>query len=126
MALQVYTLVTVLVDGALLTEESQVSVDRDSRAQEVATTAKGFAGFSPGAPITRIEVDNAVPSSDFELNPGKFFTTPGDLIPCEITLFAASRTLTSKGFVIKDTLRHGVNAEARISFSFVGEPADWQ
>ena len=49
MALQLYTLVGAYVDGALLAEEGTVSIDVDSRAQEVNTVVKGFAGLSPGA-----------------------------------------------------------------------------
>ena len=126
MALNLFTLATCLVNGLLLTMESQVTVDRDARAQEIETTALGFAGFSPGAPVVRIEVENAVPSLDFELNPGQFFLPQnGGLQIVELTVFAAGRTLTSKGMIIKDNFRHGVNSPARLGFSFVGQPADW-
>lgn len=126
MALEVYTLATVYVDGALLTEESSVTVDRDARMQEVNTVAKGFAGMSPGAPIIRIDIENGVPARDFELNPGKYFVNPADIQVVEVTIFAAGRSLTTRGFITKDNFRHAVNAEARLSMNFIGEPADWQ
>lgn len=125
MALEVYTLAVIYVDGALLTEESSVTVDRDGRMQEVNTVAKGFAGMSPGAPIVRIDVENGVPARDFELNPGSFFINPSDISIAEVTVFAGGRSLTTKGFILKDNFRHAVNAEARLSFNFIGEPADW-
>ncbi len=126
MALEIYTLAVAYLDGALLTEESGITVDRDARMQEVNTVAKGFAGMSPGSPIVRIDLENGVPARDFELNPGKFFINPGDIQIVELTIFAASRSLTTKGFILKDNFRHAVNTEARLSFNFIGEPADWK
>lgn len=124
MALEVYTLAIITIDGGLLTEEASVSVDRDSRAQEVSTVAKAFAGLSPGAGIMHVDVENGVPSSDFELNPGKYFAK--NLKVCEVVIYAAGRSLTFNAFIPKDTFRHGVNAEAKLSFHIVGEMADWE
>jgi len=126
MALEIYTLAVAYLDGALLTEESGITVDRDARMQEINTVAKGFAGMSPGSPIVRIDLENGVPARDFELNPGKFFINPGDIQIVQLTIFAASRSLTTNGFILKDNFHHAVNAEARLSFNFIGEPADWK
>ena len=123
MALEVYTVALCLVDGSLLTQEAQVTINRDSRAQEVNTVAKGFGGLSPGAAIMHIDVENAVPSSDFEINPGKYFVKFLKVV--EVTFFAAGRTLTAKGFIPKDDFRHGVNQESKLSFHIVSEIADW-
>jgi hypothetical protein len=123
MALQLYTLALVYVNGSLLAEEADVSVDRDARAQEVATVAKGFAGLSPGAAITKIDVTNAVPSAGFELNPGAFIK---QLAVVELTILAAGQTLTAKGFIPQDTFQHGVSKEASLRFAFIGEPVDWK
>ena len=126
MALQLYSIAVVLVNGSLLSEEVSVKVGRDARAQEVATVVKGFAGLSPGAAFTTIDCENGVPAFDFELNPGKFFAVGGGTLQVvELTVFAANRMLTVKGFITKDNFGHAVNSEAKISFSFVGEPGDW-
>lgn len=122
MALQLYTLVSCYVDGTLLAEEVSVSIDRNTRAQEVLTVAKGFAGLSPGAAMMMITIDNAVPSADFELNPGPRMKA---LAVVELTLFAANRTLTTKGFFIEDSLSHAVNSESKLNIKFAGEMADW-
>src|ERR1019366_2179867 len=105
MALQLSSLASVYINGKLLTEEASVGVDRDSKAQQVDTVAKGFAGMSPGAAQTMIEVDNGVPAADFELDPGAFIL---GLQVVEVTVFAAGRTLTVKGFIIKDNFNHAV------------------
>jgi hypothetical protein len=123
MALEIYSLALVEVQGLLLTEEADVSVDRDGRSQEQNTVAKQYAGESPGAGIMRIDVTNAVPSVDFELNPGKFFIGP--LVEVQIKIFAAGRTLTTKGFIISDNFRHGVNKEATLMFHARCQLVDW-
>jgi hypothetical protein len=122
MSLQLYSLCTVYVDGALLAEEVSVSIDRESRAQEVLTVAKGFAGMSPGAAMMMITIDNAVPAAGFELNAGPAMKGLGVK---ELTLAMAGQTLTSKGFFVKDATSHAVNSESKLNISFVGEFADW-
>lgn len=124
MALEVYTLALVTIDGSLLTEEASITIDRDSRAQEVSTVAKQFSGMSPGAGIMHIDVENGVPAADFELNPGKYFAK--FLKPVEIAIYAAGRRLVTQGFIPKDTFRHGVSAEAKVSFHATCQMADWE
>lgn len=122
MSTQLYTLCEVYWNGRKLAEEASVKLTRDSKAQPVVTVARGFAGMSPGAKDITISVENAVPAADFELNPGDYI---GELRVGEITLFAAGKTLSSKGFITKDDFSHAVNSEAKLSFEFMGEFADW-
>jgi hypothetical protein len=123
MALQLYTTAEIYVDGAKLTEEAQIAVNRKTNSQAVTTAAKGYAGESPGAPTTEITVTNAVPGADFELNPGPFMQ---QLKVKEFTFFAAGRTLTFKGFMIEDNFTHAVNTESKLEFRARGEFADWK
>lgn len=124
MALQLYALISVYVNGALLAEEATVRVRRDTRAQEVNTVAKGFAGLSPGAQKTMITVENAVPAAGLEFDPSQFLKS---LSVVELTLARPDgKTLTSKGFITSDDMSHSVNTESRLSFEFEGEPAVWQ
>jgi len=120
--LQKYTKATVYWNGTLLSEESSVTVKRVSGAQPVKTTAKGFAGMSPGAPMMTISIDSAVPAADFELNPGPVIENLED---GEITVFAGGRTLTSKGFITDDNFTHAVESQSKLSFEFTGQFADW-
>lgn len=121
--LQKYTQATVYIDGALLAEEAKVSVKRTTGSQSVVTVAKGYAGESPGAPMIEVTVESAVPSADFELNPGRFMT---GLESCELTIFAAGRTLTTKGFIIEDDFSHAANSQSQLSFTFRGPYQDWK
>lgn len=121
--LQLYTKAQVYVGGSLLSEEADVSVKRMTGAQVVKTVAKGFAGLSPGAPMLQVSISNAVPAVDFEYNPG---TNMLDLDVVEITVFAAGRTLTSKGFVTDDNFSHAVETQSKLAFEFTGQFADWE
>lgn len=121
--LQLYTKASVYVDGSLLSEEADVTLKRMTGAQVVKTVAKGFSGLSPGAPMLQISVTNAVPSTDFEYNPGQDMS---DLNVKEVTIFAAGRTLTSKGFVTDDNFSHAVETQSKLSFDFTGQFADWE
>lgn len=120
--LQLYTLASVYVDGRLLTEEGSVQVKRMTNSQPVTTVAKGYAGESPGAATIEITVDNAVPSRDFELNPDAYMAT---LKSAEITLFAAGKTLTVKGYIVEDTFSHSTNNPSGLSFTFRGPFESW-
>lgn len=122
MDLSLYTLGTFLVQGSVLTEETSVRCRRASGAQIVKTVHKGMAGVSPGAPMISIDADNAVPNSGFEYDPGDAIQ---GLDIVEGTLFAASRTLTTKGFILDDSFGHSVENPSNLQFSFVGPMELW-
>ena len=121
--LQLYTLAYVLVDGAILTEEGSVQVNRATNSQAVNTVAKGYSGESPGAASVEIQVTSAVPSADFEMNPGKFMKS---LKEVEIGVLAAGKQLTARGFIISDSFKHSVNNESSLDFTFRGSFTDWE
>ena len=122
--LQIYSLVYATVNGALLTEESSVEATRTTGSKAVKTTAKGYAGESPGAQMVEIHVTNAVPSADFEFNPGPFMAS---LQKVEVGLVGpAGKQLKASGFIVQDTLKHSVDNESTIDFQFRGQFADWE
>ncbi len=120
---QLYTLAYVTADSKLLTEEGSVTVHRSANAQQVATVAKGFAGLSPGAPTIQIQVKNAVPAADFELNAGSFIQS---LKTVEIGVIVAGKQLVAKGFIIEDSFQHSVNSESAYDFTFIGGFQDYE
>jgi hypothetical protein len=120
---QLYTVAYIYINGSLLAEEASLNVDRVTNSQEVLTVAKGYAGESPGAAMTQVSVDNAVPSADFEFNPGNFM---GAMQPVEITVFAANNKLTFTGFIISDNFSHAVNSASKLSFSARGSFANFE
>jgi hypothetical protein len=123
MSTQIYTLVEPYLDGAKLTEATTVKIDVTSKAQIQETIARGFAGVSPGAKMITVTIDSAVPSADFEYDPT---TDLSELRVKELTLFAAGRSLSSKGFVIDYSLQGSVNSPSSLSLTFIGEFAKWE
>ena len=123
MSTQLYSLCEVYLNGSKLAEEASVKLTRDSKAQQVDTVARGFAGLSPGAKMMSITVDNAVPAAAFEVDPSRYI---GTLEVVELTLYAAGKTLTTKGFIISDNFSHAVNSASSLSFDFIGDFANWE
>ena len=122
MATDLYAQATVLINGTVIAENTSVKITRDSKANVVETLGKGFAGVSVGAKMITVSVDNAVPSADFEFDPGKYIA---ELRVAELTIFVSNRTLTTKGFFLSDDFQSAVNSPSSLSFSFVGEYASW-
>jgi hypothetical protein len=111
------------VEGALLTEEASVQVTRATNSQAVNTVAKGYAGESPGASSIEIQVTNAVPAADFELNAGRFMASMKSV---EIGVVAAGKQLKAVGFIIHDSFKHSVNSESNYDFTFRGGFQDFE
>ncbi len=121
--LQIYSSANIYVDGNLLAQEISITVRRSTNSNPVSTVVGGYSGESPGAATVEIDVDNAVPSSDFELNPGAYMNNLG---VAEIAIFAAGKTLVVKGFIVEDSFTHGVANAAGLSFKFRGKyDGDW-
>ncbi len=119
---QLYSLIYATINGKLLTEHLSVQVRRMTDAQIVKTVAKGFAGLSPGSLMCTIDIKNAIPSLDFELDPGPFMRA---LESVEIGLQLASRIAVSKGFIIEDSFSHAVDSPSGLEFKFVGSFPDF-
>lgn len=121
--LNLYTLIYAAVDGALLVEETGVDMQRMTNAQIIHTVAKGFSGVSPGAKECTIQVENAVPSKDFELDPGPYMKGLKNTV---ITLQGpGGRQATSNGFILEDSVKHSTGAVSALSFKFHGTFPDW-
>lgn len=113
MTTQLYSLIYASVDGLLLTEEASITITKNAGLNPVFTVAKGFAGMSQGAPTVEIDVDNAVPSADFEFNPDAKMLE-GQTV--EIGILMAGRQTVVTGFITSATYSHSVNAESKMSF----------
>jgi hypothetical protein len=101
--------------GGLLAEEQEIDITRSTQSQAIETVLKGYAGESPGAPMQEVDIINAIPAGGFEFDAGANMIA---LIPVNIQLLGpGGKTNRGTGFVIKDTIRHGVNQAARYSFT---------
>jgi len=125
--LQQYAIAAIYVNGKLLAEEASVTISRDTKAQVVETVAKGFAGVSPGAAMMTIDVENAVPSADFELNPDNFWSNNGFPTLVETAIFVGQlRVLTTKGFIMKDDFSHSTSSPSKIKFTINAQFAPYR
>lgn len=120
---QLYTLVYVLADSALLSEEASVSMSRETGSSPSKTVAKGYAGETPGAAMIELDVTNMVPAIGIEFNAGKYMST---MTPIEMGLLAFGEQLTFKGFIISDSLKHSVNSESSYDFKVRGGFVDFE
>lgn len=122
--LGLYSLLFVTVKGKLLTEAGSIQVERNLNASDVTTLAKGWAGVSPGAGVTDIQISNAVPSADFELDAGKHMST---YEPAEIgVLGPGGKQLTVDCFILSDSLSSSVNNPTQLQFTLRGPFAEWK
>lgn len=115
---QQYSLLYATVNGALLIEEASINVTRQTRSQEVNTTAKGYAGESPGAVLMEIDITSAVPAAGIEFDA---YSAMASLTPVNLGILGpGGKVLKVKGFIISDSIQHSVNSESKYDFKFRG------
>jgi hypothetical protein len=118
-----YSIVFVGVNGSLLAQAEDVTIERDNNAQPVSTMALGYAGDSPGAAMMMITVQNAVPQAGFELDAGPFMASVSS---CRIDTYGpAGLILSADANIYKDTFKKGVNSPASYSFQARAKMAQW-
>lgn len=118
-----YSLIYVLADSSLLSEEASVTMSRSTGSSEVKTVAKGYAGESPGAPTIELDVTNMVPAAGIEFDAGRYMST---MTPVEMGLLAFGKQLTFKGFIISDSIKHSVGSESSYDFKARGSMVEWE
>jgi hypothetical protein len=119
---QLYSLMYVLADSSLLSEEASVSVSRETGSSPSKTVAKGYAGETPGAAMIELDVTSMIPAVGIEFNAGKYMST---MTPIEMGLLSHGQQLTFKGFIISDSFKHSVNSESAYDFKVRGAFADF-
>ena len=121
--LEQYANAYLTLNSTLVSEATSVTVRRMSGSSDVVTMAKGYAGESPGAKRLEIDVESAVPTADFEIDPGKYMKYDESV---EIGIIIAGRQLKTRGYILEDSIRYAANAEAALSFKFRGKYADFE
>lgn len=110
--------------SVLLTEHAECTLTRNSNANPVRTVGKGFAGVSPGAPDCEIDIQNAVPAADFEVDPG---TDIFENNVVEVGIVGpGGKTAQTSGFIMSDTFSHGVGKEGTLAFKIHAAYPKWQ
>ncbi len=120
---QLYTVIYVLANSSLLSEESAVDVKRTTGSTPSKTVAKGYAGETPGAPMTELQVSNMVPAAGMEFDAGDFMAT---MKLIEMGLLSHGKQLTFKGFIVEDSFKHAASGDAGYDFSVRGVFGTWE
>lgn len=120
---QLYSNAYLTIEGTVLTQETEVSVEQKSGLIPQFTVPLGFAGMSQGAPYQEIKIENAVPSADFEVNPTRYMRTGQ---PVEVGVIMANRQMITKGFVTDATFQHGVNKASSLSMTLMCALKDFE
>ena len=126
MALVQYARANIKIDGNLLAEEASVTINRTTNSQPVSTVYHGYNGETPGAPMCELSVDNAVPSSAIEFDPGSYMLALSSLggpdpngVKFEIEI-PGGPTFQFDGFIVSDNFSHAINASSKITFTARG------
>lgn len=120
-SLQIYDRGVFFLNGQLLVESQSVSVTVDPALNEVMTSQKGFAGVSPGAEKTTLDVSAAIPRVGLEVDVLKFIRAV-DVV--EVILFLGSAKYKGKGFVNNLKMDTGTDRAAGYSFTMVCGPLE--
>jgi hypothetical protein len=115
---QLYSMLYCTIDGKLLTEAASIQLTRTSGANPVFTLHKKFAGVTPGASMCTIQVENAIPAAGLEYDPGEAIAK-NKIVEIGI-VGPGGKSAVSQGFIASDSYSVGVNAEAKMSFSYSG------
>jgi hypothetical protein len=120
---QLYTLIYVLADSALLSEEASVSMSRETGSSPAKTVAKGYAGETPGAPMSELQVSNMVPAAGMEFDAGMNMKK---MKPIEMGLLSHGKQITFKGFIVSDSIKHSASGDAGYDFTVRGVFSEWE
>jgi len=120
-SLQIYDRGAVFFDGKLLVECVSFTVKSDPKLNPINTMQKGFAGVSPGAEQTDIEVTEALPRAGFDYD-ALAALQGNDVV--EFVCYLGSKKLKCKGFISGLDMATGVDKGAEVKFNFMGSPLE--
>jgi hypothetical protein len=121
MAFQAYEKGAIFAAGVMLAEALNFSLEHDSGLQPVHTMQKGFAGMSPGSPMTKGSVSSAVPRAGVDLAYLDKMTAGN---PIDFVCYARGKKIKFKGYITNLKESYGADKSAELSFDFAGAPAE--
>lgn len=120
-ALQIYERGSVFFANQLLVECVSFTVKADPKLNPISTMQKGFAGVSPGAEMTEVEVTEALPRAGFDYDALRAIQ---GVEVVDFVCFLGAKKLASKGFISGLDLTSGVDKGAEVKFNFMGSPLE--
>lgn len=121
MALQIYSKGALFIDGVLVAESVEFSMDKKNNDQKVVTQNKGFSGISQGAEETEIKVTSAVPKVGVDMDYDDMRKSRKVI---EVALVARGKKQLCKGFISDVSENYSATAESKLSFTIMAGPVD--
>ena len=113
-----YTLLFATVNNAVIAEEQSIDLKRIGGGQIIHTVLKRFSGISPGSSFCQISIMSAVPAAAIEFDPGDVID---GYVPVDIGIVGpGGKTAKTRGFIMEDEFKHGVDQQAQHTLSFIG------
>lgn len=121
MTLQVYSKGTLLVNGIVIAELLNFTVDHKSGNNAIHTVEKGFAGISPGSAGVEIKCESAVPRIGVDYD---YADAQKNHALLDIVYFARSKKCKTKGFIMDFSETYGADKAASLSFTLMCAPVE--
>ena len=118
-----YTNAYTTLDSAVLSEVTEVGINKNPNLNVVSTLAKGFGGVNLGAAVCEITLSSAIPSADFEFNPDPYMVI-GKLVTVGVVM--ANRQMATKMFITEADYKAGVNQAASLMIKLIGPLQPWE
>jgi hypothetical protein len=118
---ELYDQAVMFLNGALLTDNTTVSVSYEGDDQDVMTIPKGWAGITPSPRKLMVKFELLIPKDgpEFDLI-GKFLNS--EKVTLGLQLLGSGKKVTSDGYLRNPNMEFGVGQTAKISCEFHGEP----
>jgi hypothetical protein len=124
MSMGVYDQVFQYINGALLAENTTITLALEGQDQDVMTIVKGFAGQTPGPQKVVASCDNVIPTSGFEVNTWNKQLN-SEKVEMKFQFGGSGVSLVSEGFLRGNQIEGGVGATTSLKFEFHGGPGEW-
>ena len=112
MAEELYATGQIFVDGIVIADAQNVGIDYDTQDNDVETMGKEFAGITPGAFKTTINIDTAVPRAGYEVD---YLKRMVNRTAVEVVVFRGASEVEFKGFIRTVSEKVGVNQNGTAS-----------
>jgi len=120
----IYTKVQVEIAGSPAMEASKVSFDRTVNSVAVKTINKGYSGETPGAPMSEMTLDFAVPDGQFEFDIESAIQT---VTPVEFTIkLNNGKFVNFNGTITNDSLSYSIDDNTTYNLKARGTMSFWE
>jgi hypothetical protein len=124
MSIGVYDQVFQYINGALLAENTTITLALEGQEQDVNTIVKGFSGQTPGPTKVVASCSNVIPISGFEVDTWNMQLNSVK-VEMKFQFGGSGKALTSEGFIRGNKIEGGVGNTTGLDFEFHGGPGGW-